>query len=350
MPPEVISPSVPDGLGHVLLLAGLIVCSVTVAAAIVSTLFVQRESLFYLGTQLILLSLFIHLSVHWAYPLWFARIFDSPAGLVAAAETMLALSAAFTIDVGLRIWLWNGMLRRHGERSVPPLLIGTTRVFLYLTVSLAILQFVYSQPITALATLSGAFALVLGLSAQSTLGEMFAGIAIALSRPVHIGDWVKIGNNDEGRVTEMSWRMVRVRTRDGIMLNVPNRAAADQVIQNFTHPSRQIRLVHAIFFPDEIDPALVQEVLTAAMIDAAGTLAHPAPYAFYRGTRDGVAEYSMRYFIDDYGDKDVVTEAVWKNVVDYVARSPVRMAYPRQFVTLDAAPVGVDKILAGGNG
>src|SRR5262249_54740968 len=153
-------------------------------------------------------------------------------------------------------------------------------------------------------------------------------------RPVRIGDWVKIGNNDEGRVTDMSWRMVRVRTRDGIILNVPNRAAADQVIQNFTYPSYQIRLVHSIFFSDGSEPSAVQGLLMAAVTAPAGVLASPAPYAYYRGTRDGVAEYSMRYFIDDYGDKDVVTEAVWKNVLDHIERSPIKMAYPRQFVVL----------------
>ena len=335
MPPQLASPTVPNGLADVLLLAGLVIFSITVIAAILSSMFVKRENLFYLGTQLILLSLFINLSTHWAYPLWFTNLFADARGMQRVAETLLLLSTAYTIDLALHVWVWNGMLRHHAERSVPPLLIGATRVIIYLLVGLIILQFVFDQQITALAALSGAFALIVGLSAQSTLGEIFAGIAIALSHPLPIGDWVKIGNLDEGRVTDMTWRMVQIQTRDRIILNVPNRAVADQSIQNFSYPGHTIRLTQTIFFSADAAPSAVQELLTAAVAAAAGTVSGPPPNVLYRGAKDGVAEFSMRYFVDDYGDKDAVTENVWKNVVDRVARSPIKIAYPQHFIAMD---------------
>ena len=337
--PLAIVPNVPDGLAQILMLAGLIIFSITVVAAILSSLFVKRESLFYLGTQLFVLSLFIDISVPWSYPLWFSSLFASAGQMLVLAETLLLLSAAYTIDMGLRVAVWEGILRRHGQRAVPPLLIAATRVVIYLLTALVILQFVYHEPITALVTLSGAFALILGLSAQSTLGEMFSGIAIALSRPFRIGDWVRIGTLDEGRVVEMTWRMVRIETRDKIILNVPNRSVADQTVQNFSYPSDTIRLSQTIYFAASEEPGIIQELLHAAVTTAEGTLADPPPNVLYRGTKEGVAEYSMRYYIDDYGQKDTVTESVWKNVVDRIARSPFKIAYPHQFIAI-GAPAG----------
>jgi small-conductance mechanosensitive channel len=336
MPSQLLSPNVPDGLWDILLLAGLVIFSITVLAAILSSLFVKQENLFYLGTQMILLSLFLELSARWAYPLWLTGVFANAGQMRAAASTLLLLSIAYTIDVGLRVAVWDGILRRQGQRAVPPLLIGATRAFIYLIVGLTILQFVYDQQITALAALSGAFALVVGLSAQSTLGEMFAGIAIALSRPLRVGDWVKIGSLEEGRVSDMTWRMVRIETHDGIIVNVPNRTVADQAIQNFTYPRHTIRLSQAIYFPTDSDPSTVQDLAAAAIATAPGVVTDPAPSVLYCGAKSGVAEYSMRYYIDDYSERDAVTENVWKHVVEYISRSPVKIAYPRQFISIDA--------------
>jgi small-conductance mechanosensitive channel len=333
------SPDVPNAFFDVLSLAGMIIFSITSLSAVLSSIFVKKDNLLYLGTQLVLLSVSLLLSTHWSYRLWFSGIFDSADSQIQFVETILLLSIAYTIDMALRIFVWEGALRRHDDRSVPPLLIGATRTLVYLFALLTILQFVFDKSITALAALSGAFALVIGLSAQSTLGEMFAGIAIALSRPLRIGDWVKIGHLDEGKVIDMTWRMVRIETKDRVMLNVPNHAVADQSVKNFSHPNRAVRISEAIFFPQNDDPTLIQEVLIKAIAAAQGALADPKPAALYRGAKDGVCEYTMRYFIDDYGQRDNVTERVWKNVIEQVMRSKFKIALPRHLVEIESPEV-----------
>lgn len=333
------SSDVPNEFFDVLSLAGIIIFSITSLSAVLSSIFVKKDNLLYLGTQLVLLSVFLLLSTHWSYTLWFSEIFGSAELQVQFVETMLLLSIAYAVDMALKVVVWEGALRRHGEKSVPPLLIGATRTLVYLFALLTILQFVFDKSITALAALSGAFALVIGLSAQSTLGEMFAGIAIALSRPLRIGDWVKIGNLDEGKVIDMTWRMVRVETKDRVVLNVPNRSVADQPVRNFSHPNHAVRISEAIYFPQSDDPTLIQDVLTKAIAAAQGALADPKPAALYRGAKEGVCEYTMRYYIDDYGLKDNVTERVWKNVIEQIARSNFKIAFPRRLIEIEAGEI-----------
>jgi branched-chain amino acid transport system substrate-binding protein len=333
------NPAVPNEFLDILSLAGIIIFSITSLSAILSSIFVKKDNLLYLGTQLVLLSICLLLSTHWSYPLWFSAIFSSAEFQVRFVETLFLLSIAFTIDVALKVVVWDRALRHHGGQSVPPLLIGAMRTLVYLFALLTILQFVFDKSITALAALSGAFALIIGLSAQTTLGEMFAGIAIALSRPLSIGDWVKIGNLDEGKVIDMTWRMVRIETKDRVVLNVPNRSVADQPVRNFSHPNRAVRISEAIYFPQSDDPALIQDLLTRAIAAAHGVLADPKPAALYRGAKDGVCEYTMRYYIDDYGLKDNVTERVWKNVVEQIARSKFKIAFPRRIVEIETGEI-----------
>lgn len=328
----------PDGLFDVLSLAGIIIFLITSLSAILSSIFVKRDNLLFLGTQLILLSVFLYFSARWTYVAWFYGLFGSVDEQIRVIDTMIFAAIAYTLDVGLKIVVWEGMLMRHGRKSVPPLLVGSMRVMIYLFAFLIVLQFVYNKSITALAALSGALAVILGLSAQTTLGEMFAGIALALSRPFRIGDWVKIGSLDEGRVIDMTWRMVRVETRDKIVLNIPNRMAADHTVRNFSHPNAAVRITETIYFPQSDDPRVVQELLDKALAAVTGIAADPKPYALFRGAKDGVSEYSMRYYVEDYKDKDTATENVWKSVLDHIARSQIKIAFPRRYLEIHEGP------------
>src|SRR5260370_18337119 len=104
------SPNVPNELLDVLSLAGIIIFSITSLSAILSSIFVKKDNLLYLGTQLVLLSIFLFLSTHWSYPLWFSAIFSSAELQLQFVETMCLLSIAYTIAMALNVLAWDGPL------------------------------------------------------------------------------------------------------------------------------------------------------------------------------------------------------------------------------------------------
>jgi small-conductance mechanosensitive channel len=323
----------PNTLSQTLELAGIAIFFTTSIAAVLASIFVRKTNMLFLGLQLILLMASLYLSLDWSHRLAFDAIFPSREVCSQLFLTGLMLSVGFTLDMTLMVFLWDGSLAR-GQDAFPRLLVVVVRILIYLTVTLVILQFVYDKSITALATLSGAFALILGLSAQTTLGEMFAGIAIALSRPFSVGDWVKVGQLDEGRVIDMTWRLVRIQTRQRNVINVPNRVVADAPIRNFSRPSSINRIDDAVYFDLDADPIFVQDMLLDAMRSADGVLVTPSPFVFFFGAKAGVGEYWMRYFIDNYQARDDITERVWRAVVDRALRAKLRIQPPLRQVEM----------------
>lgn len=77
--------------------------------------------------------------------------------------------------------------------------------------------------------LSGAIvSVVLGLAAQQSLGNAFAGVVLLVSRPFRVGDYVTLrsgalGGNYEGRVTAISLMFTTMQTSEG-PLSFPNAA------------------------------------------------------------------------------------------------------------------------------
>jgi small-conductance mechanosensitive channel len=75
--------------------------------------------------------------------------------------------------------------------------------------------------------------LVIGFAAQRTLSNFVAGILIAISQPLRLGDLVTVGS-DSGRVEEIGLTYTFIRLADGARLVIPNDVLASDTIRNST--------------------------------------------------------------------------------------------------------------------
>ena len=80
--------------------------------------------------------------------------------------------------------------------------------------------------------------LVVGFAAQRTLGNFIAGLLIAFTQPVRIGDVVEF-DNEEGVVEEIALTYTFIRTGDDVRLVVPNEKLASDTIKNASIVSRE---------------------------------------------------------------------------------------------------------------
>ena len=242
----------------------------------------------------------------------FSNIMATPEQFSQIILTIAMLSASFGVDSLVNYFIWEGHFTKIHKIQAPGLLVGIVRAAIYIIGVLSILQFVYGQTVTALATISGAFAIILGLSAQTTLGEMFAGIAIAISRPFRIGDWVKIGDLDEGQVVDQTWRLVRIKMRDKTLVNVTNRIVAERPVKNFSFPNDHVKSAETVYISQNVDPFEFEKLMIAALKQSGIVLDDPAPNVLFRHAADGLAEYGVSYAIDNYGDRVIIADKVWK--------------------------------------
>ena len=85
----------------------------------------------------------------------------------------------------------------------------------------------------ALLASSAVIGLVIGFAAQRTLGNFVAGLMIATTQPLRLGDWVEVGGV-EGAVEEITLMYTFIRTEDNGRLVIPNEKLASDTIRNST--------------------------------------------------------------------------------------------------------------------
>jgi small-conductance mechanosensitive channel len=80
---------------------------------------------------------------------------------------------------------------------------------------------------------SALIGLVIGFASQRTIGNVVAGILIAFSQPLRLGDEVEV-QGTKGVVEEIGLTYTWIRTRDNDRLVVPNEKLASETIRNST--------------------------------------------------------------------------------------------------------------------
>jgi small-conductance mechanosensitive channel len=72
---------------------------------------------------------------------------------------------------------------------------------------------------------------IVGFAAQHTLGNMVAGVQIAVSQPIRIGDRISFDER-EGRVTDITLSYTYVDPGDGSSVVIPNLLLVEGIVHN----------------------------------------------------------------------------------------------------------------------
>jgi small-conductance mechanosensitive channel len=156
---------------------------------------------------------------------------------------------------------------RHdrGHRSAK-LVVDLTAAAIYVGAALIVLTSVLALPVAGLVATSGVVAIVLGLALQSTLADVFSGIAVDIEAPFQVGDRISCGADIEGRVIETNWRSIRVQTDGEDIAIIPNSVMAKLQIVNRSVPSRRRMVSAQVRCPATVDPERVIQVLDEATL------------------------------------------------------------------------------------
>ncbi len=202
--------------------------------------------------------------------------------------------------------------RPRETQIVSDLLAGAV----YVATFLAIVNFALSVPIRGLLATSGVIAIVLGLALQSTLSDVFSGIAVGIEKPYSVGDMLWVEGGIEGRVMQVNWRSTLIATLDGNVAVVPNSVIAKARLVNRSAPTPIRGQTMQISLDSTVAPERCVAALSAAMRACNVPLAPPPPSVVCRGLRGDGAAYEVGFSVPSGAELD----AAWTEIVTLVHR------------------------------
>ncbi len=123
---------------------------------------------------------------------------------------------------------------------------------------------------------AGVVSVVIGLAAQSTLGNLVAGISIAIYRPFRLGDTLQVTaptGTDIGVVELISLGYTTLRAPDGHFIVLPNAIAASQVTINLNTTYAPWPMTITIRLNRDADIDAARQLVRSTAADIAGEAA-----------------------------------------------------------------------------
>jgi small-conductance mechanosensitive channel len=133
---------------------------------------------------------------------------------------------------------------------------------------------------------SAVLGVIIGFASQRTLGNFVAGLLIAITQPVRLGDRVTYAG-ESGVIEEIGLTYTFIRTTDQARLVVPNEKLASDTIRNSTIRSRET-------FAEITVPVPLTADLGAAVDGLRDEIADERDASVYVSALDGAATVTIR--------------------------------------------------------
>ena len=130
---------------------------------------------------------------------------------------------------------------------------------------------------------AGVLGIVLGLAAQDTVSNLFAGIFLMADSPFKEGDYILLDTGERGYVKKMGIRSTRFMTRDDIEITIPNSVIASSKIVNESggpEDVERVRINIMVAYGSDIDE--VKDILKEIALKNANVLKEPEPRVRFR--------------------------------------------------------------------
>lgn len=218
------------------------------------------------------------------------------------------------------IWI---PLENKTERKVPGSIRAFVSVLIFLFSGFGIIAFVLHQELTSLLATSGLLAMVIGLAIQANIANVFSGIILNLERPFNVGDIIKIDDELEGKIVDISWRTTRAVDYDGKLHCIPNaKATENNIVRICAAKGETYYISENVYVSPSFSPIVVSAAINKAMDSVNGMdrsaspptvkmkkmiVSQGAPFLKYR-IWYSAAEYSNRHNVMDDMWREIAIE------------------------------------------
>jgi small-conductance mechanosensitive channel/CRP-like cAMP-binding protein len=245
------------------------------------------------------------------------------------------LSTALIVALVNR-YVWDFYFEQRKQTPIPHFLREVVGGIIFLIALLFVLSASYhaEAQLKGLLAGSGVVAIILGFAGQNLFGGIIAGISIQINRPYKVGDWLQVGERF-AEVMEINWRSTRLRTNDGIYLDIPNNEIVRQTIVNLHYPTQ----LHAMRIRVGVDynapPNRVKDALFRAASSAEGVQKEPRVKVYLVDFADYAVVYEVKYYMLNHAAYNDVSDAVRTNVWYELKRERIKIPFPIRTLQLE---------------
>ena len=212
-------------------------------------------------------------------------------------------------------------LIRLGFQVITLIVIGITVVHLSTRLGL---------PTYSLVTGLGIGGLAVALAGREALSNLIGTIAILLDQPFKVGDFIVLGETEPGTVVDIGLRSTRIRTRDGILVSIPNATIANMKIVNESAPVIVARIHVPVGVGYGVDVNEVREALLAVSEKSDYAVSDPPPSVRLVKFGDSTLNFELLIWIQHPETKGRATHQLNEHILEEFRKRNIEIPFPQR--------------------
>lgn len=193
---------------------------------------------------------------------------------------------------------------------------------------------VWQIDVTPLFVSAGVLGVAVAFAAKDTVSNLFGGLSVFVDKPYKIGDYVIIKDKYRGKVINIGMRSTKVRTRDNVLLTIPNSVMITDAVVNETgfDPTLRIRIPLGVSYTSNLDG--IEKLLLSVLKSYGEILEKPSPRVRYRKFGPSAIELEILGVIEKPSLRGVIIHHLIKKIHKKFAEEEIIIPYPQQDVHL----------------
>lgn len=209
--------------------------------------------------------------------------------------------------------------------------------FLVLAVGIMAILNYLNISITPILAGLGVIGIVLGLALQETLTNLLAGFYIRGEKPVQVGHYIKIEDqNIEGYVEEMGWRSVKIRTLPNNIVMIGNSKFAQSTITDYDLPNKEMAVLVQVGVHYDSDLEKVEKITIEIGREVIKEIAKMEfePFIRYHTFGDSSINFTVILRAKEYVDQHLIKHEFVKRLHKKFKEEGIVIPYPIRTVYL----------------
>lgn len=214
-----------------------------------------------------------------------------------------------------------------------PFINNISRAVIYIGAGLFILN-LFEVDITPALASAGVLGVALAFAARDFVANLFGGISVFFDKPYLVGDYVIIADKYRGEVMQIGMRSTKIRTRDDILLTVPNSVMTTDTVINETgfEPRLRLRIPVQVGYNEDLEN--VEHVLVELAKTYEEIMDDPDPRVRYRDFGESGINLELLVVIKTPSEKGRITHEVIKGIHRAFKDKDISIPYPHRVVRM----------------
>ncbi len=198
---------------------------------------------------------------------------------------------------------------------------------------------IWQVNLTPLFASAGIIGIAIALAAKDTLANFFGGIALFVDAAYKVGDYIILDSGERGEVVEVGIRSTKIKTRDDILITIPNSIMSTTKIINQSAPEPRYRIRLDVGVAYGSDLRLVEKTLLGVAEQNHALAEKPLPRVRVRSFGDSAINFQLLVWVQDPRHRGRETHNLLKMIHSAFQERNIEIPYPKRDVYLQGEEI-----------